>query len=302
MLMAMEIHEIEAFVHAVSSGSFTGAAESLQVSQPAISRRLELLETELGAPLFQRTRAGARLTAAGEAFLPFALQILASVRDGASAVRDLERADEGSTSLALVGTLAGSDLTVRLKSFRRAYPGIRVALQTARSDDVSRLVQSGNVDLGLRYFEDAASGVICEHIYDERLVVAAAPQSLHAPSNEVESSALRGAVWITFPIGVSSSGEHFGRLLERELLRLGLVDSETIAIDSLTAQKRLIEADFGLGLMPLSGIVDELRLGTLTIVPIADIDVAAPVYLVRRRGGYLSSAALRLYACLLERE
>src|SRR5215467_2566319 len=110
MLMAMELDQAETFVAIVRRGGFTRAAASLHLSQPAVSRRLDLLERELGRPLFDRTRGGARLTEAGRAFLPHAEALLASMRDGLEAVRGLERADHGAVTLAMVGTLANTVL------------------------------------------------------------------------------------------------------------------------------------------------------------------------------------------------
>ena len=73
--MDMELSEIEAFVTISRAGGFTRAAGILHLSQPAISRRIELLERELGAPVFERLPGGIRLTQAGESFLPYAQQI-----------------------------------------------------------------------------------------------------------------------------------------------------------------------------------------------------------------------------------
>jgi DNA-binding transcriptional LysR family regulator len=75
----MELSELEAFVTISRAGGFTRAAELLHLSQPAISRRIELLERELGAPLFERLPSGIRLTEAGLALLPYAQQVLAAV-------------------------------------------------------------------------------------------------------------------------------------------------------------------------------------------------------------------------------
>src|SRR5438445_10672945 len=79
ILMTMELTEIAAFIAIKRTGGFTRAAELLHISQPAISRRIELLERELGAPLFERLSSGIRLTAAGEAFLPYAQHVLAPI-------------------------------------------------------------------------------------------------------------------------------------------------------------------------------------------------------------------------------
>jgi DNA-binding transcriptional LysR family regulator len=91
-------------------------------------------------------------------------------------------------------------------------------------------------------------------------------------------------------------------MLERQLLRAGLEDAEIIPIDSLTAQKRLIEADFGLGLLPLSSVEEELRLGTLQVLAIDALATTVPVFAIQRRDGYLLPAARRLLAMLTELE
>jgi len=296
----MEMIEIEAFVTIAQAGSFTRAAEELHISQPAVSRRIDLLERELGASLFERVPGGARLTEAGEAFLPFARQVLAATRDGVLAVRELDTGETGTVTLALVGTLASTRLTDRLRDFRETYPGIRLMLRTARSDEVSLLVQQGEVSLGLRYFPDPSDAIVSVHVEDEQLVVVCAS---HAPSMDArEPSALAGVPWVGFPLHAGSSGEPFARVLARQLAGAGLDDAEIVVIDSLTAQKRLVEAGFGLGLLPASSVSEEVRLGTLRVLPIAALETTAPVFAIHRRSGYLGAATRRLLATLTDTE
>jgi len=85
----------------------------------------------------------------------------------------------------------------------------------------------------------------------------------------------------------------FGLFLTR-----GLGEVEWTAVDSLTAQKRLVEAGFGLALMTESSITEELAAGSLSTIAVRQLAVAAPVYLVTRNGGFLSQAALRLLELL----
>ena len=301
MLMEMELIEIEAFVTIAEAGTFTAAAERLHVSQPAISRRIDLLEMELGSPLFERLRTGARLTEAGEAFLPFATRVLADVRDGAKAVQQAATGEQGTLSLAVVGTLANTDLLDRIKAFRTAHPKVRLLLSTANSNEVSQLVRSGAVQLGLRYFADPSPALETRHVADDPLVVVRAGDSRLVPPGASSAAELAGIPWVGFPIGAGSSGEPFARALDRLLGAMRLADAERIAIDSLTAQKRLIEADFGVGLMQESAITEELRLGTLAIIEGIEIEEAAPVHLVRRAGGYTSAVMQRLMEALLEK-
>jgi DNA-binding transcriptional LysR family regulator len=290
----MEMIEIQAFVTIARTGSFTAAAGELGISQPAVSRRVELLEAELGQPLFDRIHSGARLTAAGEAFLPHARHVLSAVRDGMAAVEALASGSQGSISLALVGTLASTSLTVKLRAFRETYPDIHLQLRTARSFEVSALVQQGDVMLGLRYFADPATSVESIKVADEALVVACAAGSELATRYSINPANLRGTPWIGFPTGSHSSGEPFARVLQHTLSRANLDDAEIIEIDSLTAQKRLIEAGFGIGLLPESSIEEELRLGTLAVLETVDLRASVPVMAIYRRKGFLSPAARTL--------
>lgn len=292
--MNMELTEIEAFVAIAQHRTFTRAAAVLGISQPAISRRITLLESDLGAPLFERLRQGVLLTDAGQAFLPHAQAILARLRDGLEAVHDLEANQRGTVSLALVGTLASTSLVSRLRDFRERYPHIRLTISTATSNHVSRLVGSGQAHLGLRYFEDRSSDIESTPIATERLVIVRAPDSGLGADGEIDVETVAGQPWVTFPMDAGSSGEGFTRALEAHFHRHGLELAERIEIDSLTAQKRMIEAGFGLGMVPESAIDEELRLGTLEVLAIDDLQATIPIHILRRASGYTSPALAHL--------
>src|SRR5689334_17327594 len=101
----MDVGGIETFLAIAQLGGFTRAASRLNRSQPAISRRLGLLEQEIGAPVLPRVRGGVTLTPVGRAFLPHAGAAMAAVRGGREAVKAAIRGEAASVSLALVGTL-----------------------------------------------------------------------------------------------------------------------------------------------------------------------------------------------------
>ena len=88
----MNLHDLETFVSIARLGGVTRAAGQLHCSQPAITRRIQLLEDHLGAPLLERGRSGAMLTEAGRTFLPYAEAVLAALKDGTQAVQALRKA------------------------------------------------------------------------------------------------------------------------------------------------------------------------------------------------------------------
>jgi DNA-binding transcriptional LysR family regulator len=300
MLMTVEIDHVEAFVAVVRQGGVTRAAGVLHVSQPAISRRLHLLEDELGAPLFERLLSGVRLTEAGHAFLPHAEALLATMRDGRDAVAALAQPDRGAVTLALVGTLASTDLTARLKALRAAHPNVELRLRTALSVEVSALVRRGDATLGLRYGHDASPELVGKVVHQERRIVVCAPEHrLAAPRQRraLAPSRLRGEAWIDFPPRTDGK-EPYAASLAHRLAACGLAGAEVIGIDSLTAQKRMVEAGFGLALLPESCVDEELRAGTLRTLRVPALHAITPVVLIHRRRAYLSGAARMLAGTL----
>src|SRR6516225_1872213 len=129
----MNVNEIQAFVSIARLGGVTRAAGRLHRSQPAITRRIKLLENQLGASLLERRRGGVILSEAGRAFLPYAEAVLAALKDGEEAVKALHGAKRGTVSLALVGTLAATTLVDQLKRFSLKYKNVQLELRTANS-------------------------------------------------------------------------------------------------------------------------------------------------------------------------
>jgi DNA-binding transcriptional LysR family regulator len=294
----MDINQIEAFVAIVRANGFSNAGAILHLSQPAVSRRISLLERELGASLFERARGGVVLSPAGKAFEMHAHRILAAVRDAGEAARSIEKQSGGAVTLAMTGSLAGTELTQRLIEFRKRHPDMRLLLRTARSAEISMMVRTGEAQLGLRYFPDANPELVSRIIDHEQLVVVCSPQRDFGKRRRVRAIDLRGTPWVTYPTG--SSGEPFAQLLARQLRIADLDPPELVVIDSLTSQKRLIEADFGVGLLPISGIQEELSLGTLRVLNIPELRAAASVVLLHRRGALVSEAARTLFSILAD--
>ncbi|MEU4230574.1 LysR family transcriptional regulator [Nonomuraea sp. NPDC026600] len=298
----MEVDQIATFLAIERYGGFTRASEALHVSQPAISRRIRLLEQELGAPLFERVGRGVLLTEAGQAFLPYAETLLTVMRDSLGSVRELSGGRTGQVVLAFVGTLASTSLTRGLRSFRIGHPGVRLRIRTATSDGVSDLVRRGEAVLGLRYDDDNHPDIISTKTYDEELVAVAAPDHPLVGGHHLDPRRLAEHPWITFPPRPGEARQPYADALERLLGRDALTTTEIVPIDSLTAQIKMVEAGFGLALLPRSGVEDELGSGRVRILDLADAAFSIPVVLIQRRHGFLSGAAKALRDLLLKRD
>ena len=296
--MVVDIDQVETFVAVVRGGGFTKAGSLLHLSQPAVSRRLELLERELGAPLFERIRSGAILTEAGRTFLPHAEALLASMRDGLDSVRALHQVDRGMITLALVGTLASTTLTGCLQRFRDAHPRVELRLRTALSQEVSVLVRRGDATLGLRYGGDPHPDMVTVSVYDEVMMVVCSPRHRLAERRSVAPSALGTERWVAFPPRNDAFYEPYPWSLQNRLAAWALHPAQIVPIDSLTAQKRMVEAGFGLALLPESSVDEEIRAGTLCALRAPALRVTIPVALIHRRRAFQSGATRALAAML----
>lgn len=286
----MNLDEIETFLCIAELGGFTKAAERLNRSQPAISRRITMLEQSVGAPLFEREGRRATLTDAGKVLLPHAETALAALRDGYSAVRERTHKAGGFLTLAIVGTLADTHIVGALRKFRSRFKDARIELRTATSREVSDLVRRGDAALGVRYFPDVDPKLNCIELGTERLYVVV-PASHRITADRLTGiEPLAEERWLGFP-PTRSQPESFGRLLETQLIAAGLNNPSITSVDSLTAQKRLVEAGFGISLMPKASVREELRIGSLRVIEVESLKPRIPVVVVLRRNGYRGAAA-----------
>ena len=291
----MNLHDLETFVSIARLGGVTRAAGELHRSQPAITRRIKLLESQLRVPLFEKG-SRATLTEAGRAFLPYAESVLASLKDGTEAVRALQGGDRGAVSLAMVGTLAATTIVQQLRRFSARHSKARLELRTANSFEVSDMVRRGEVSLGLRYFGDPSPELVSRQVAEEKILLVCSARHRWAGKRLRQPAQLRGDQWFSLPM--TRHRDSFAHLVARQLASAGLDDVAVMTIDSMTAQKRLIEAGIGIALLPASSVQEELRLGTLRTIAAARLQTTVPIHVLHRKNGYLTGASRTLLALI----
>jgi DNA-binding transcriptional LysR family regulator len=289
----MDADALDAFLAIHREGGFSPAARKLGRTQPAISQRIALLEEELGVKLFERGSGGLKLSQAGQVLLPYAERAMAALSDAKAAVLALGRESSGPLALAIVGSLASTALTTTLRNFRGEFPTVALSLRTATSAEVSELVRGGEATIGVRYFEDRSPDLACVDLYREDLVVVCAREHRFAGKRVARLSQLKDESWFDYPIVPGRRVPSMQSVLVHFRAR-GVGEVDWTPVDSLTAQKRLVEAGFGLALLPESGIQEERLAGTLSTIRVGDLKASNPVVAVTRKGGFLSAAALRL--------
>ncbi|MFM0754295.1 LysR family transcriptional regulator [Paraburkholderia strydomiana] len=169
----MELKLLRTFLSVVELRHFGRAADAQHISQPALSKQVGALEASLGAKLFERGRHGAELTRFGETFLPDARAL---VDDADEILARAREAGSGRRGQLRIG-ICLSVLTIApqiIADFREQYPGVAIALSDLSSDEQSRRILSGKLDVGFMRVP-SVEGLSSVRVIDETLALALPP-------------------------------------------------------------------------------------------------------------------------------
>jgi len=202
----MDARQLAAFLAVVEHGTVTSAAPAVHVSQPALSQTIRALEAELGTSLFHRIGRRLVLTAAGEAMVGPARQVVRDLELARRAVTDVAGVAGGTLDLTVLPTLA-VDPTARLVgAFRVAHPAVVVRLNAPEgtADALARVID-GRAELALTDAEQAAGLVV--HRFGEQEFRAVFPPGM-APARRrtIKADSLAGVPMVTTPPGTSTRG------------------------------------------------------------------------------------------------
>ena len=148
-MIPIELRPLRYFVAVAEEMHFGRAAARLHMTQPPLSQTIQALESQLGTPLFSRTRRSVALTAAGQALLPEAQRLLMQAESLPALVQRAAAGESGQLRLAFVSSADYSVLPIALREFRSAYPAVQIDLREATSDVQLEELAAGNIDLGI---------------------------------------------------------------------------------------------------------------------------------------------------------
>lgn len=262
----MEIDQVETFLAVGTFGGFHRAAEALRVTQPAVSARIKALEASLGVALFERGRAGLRLSPAGQAFRPHAERLLQAVALARQAVHRLTPASGGALQIAAALSICTYLLPDVLTRFQAAHPRVMVTVRAGHSKEVLEMVLRGEAEIGLaRSLHHPAVETVS--LRDDPLILVrrAGTRATGARRARLEEVADR-------PLIFFDRGSSDWTLTQGLFRRAGLVPNVVLEVETIEAAKRMVERRLGLAFLPHLAVARELRRGTLVAVEIADAE------------------------------
>jgi DNA-binding transcriptional LysR family regulator len=147
--MAFTLRQLQYFIAVAEEGTVSGAAQSLSISQSAVTDAIKELEGDLGVSLFERHRRGLTITHKGHQFYRHANRILASVSDARRSFGEAQASAPGSLQLGVTSLVAGYVLSDLLARYRRAYPNINVSAIEDNGDYLEHLLIGGELDVAV---------------------------------------------------------------------------------------------------------------------------------------------------------
>ena len=276
--MAITLTQLRSFLAVLRTGSVTGAAEELVVTQPSVSAAVSALSRELGVELTQRVGRSIQPSPAGEAFAPFAADVIGLLDQGGRAAR--EAADVAASELRLAAvTTAGEHIVPPLiEAFSSLHPEIKLNLDVGNRERVFERVRMHRSDVAIGG-RPPGEGVMGERFLDNPIVVITKPGDPLARKRSVAIEQLAERPWLMREEGSGT------RTMTEEILAANGLDPPVLTLGSNGAIKQGVRAGLGVSLQSRLAMRLELELGLLTT-----IDVRPPLplrhwYLLRPEHG-----------------
>lgn len=276
----------------IKEGSFKKAADSLYVSQPAISLQIQNLEKQLNIPIFERSSKKATLTEAGNLLLRYGGRILALCEETCRALEDIQNLQGGSLIIGASQT-TGTYLMPRLIGlFRQRYPQVNVQLQVHSTRLISWSVANGQVDLAIiggevpNELKDILQ--ITSYAEDELALILPISHTFSKVTN-IQKEDLYKLRFIAL-----DTQSTIRKVIDKILNQHG-IDSSRFTIEmelnSIEAIKNAVQSGLGAAFVSVSAIAKELELGIIHWAKIKNVTIKRMLSIIVHPNRYKSKAA-----------
>ena len=285
----METQNLVTFIAVAESGSFTQAAESLHLSQPAVSKRITALEEQVGQPLLDRVGRQVTLTDAGRTLLPYAKKVLQDLEDGRRALSHLHEKVAGRLSIGTSHHIGLHRLPPVLRAFTQQYPEVDLDIHFMDSEVACQAVLAGKLELGIVTLPTQPLPQLQQRsVWDDPLSVVVAPGHplLEKPRARLQDLAGHPAV-------LPDEATYTHRIVTRALQEHGLVPRIRLATNYLETLKMLVGIGLGWSVLP-----DSMIDGSIRQLPIPQLALHRELGAVWHERRTLSGAGMALLGCL----
>jgi len=294
MAINFDLNDLLSFRAVAELSNFRKAAESIHISQPAFSRRIDKLEQALGVRLLDRTTRRVTLTAVGRDFARKVQGILDDLDNTLLGIRGVAATRMGEVSIACVPSTVYYFLSQVIRRYHEQYPKIRVKVLDSGANDVLAAVARGEADFGLNFMGSQEPDIEFKSLLEERFVAACRRDHPLARKRKATWSDLAQYDFISVS---KSSGNRL--LLDQALAKVSGRPQPLYEAEHVTTMIGMVEAGLGVAAVPALAMPAADH-PLLVSVQLIDPIVTRRIGLIRRKGRTLSPAAEQLYEFFLE--
>ncbi|PLN35283.1 LysR substrate-binding domain-containing protein [Klebsiella pneumoniae] len=291
----IRLRHLHTFVAVAQQGTLGRAAETLNLSQPALSKTLNELEQLTGTRLFERGRLGAQLTLVGEQFLTHAVKVLDALNSAGQALKRKEGLNNDIVRIGALPTAALGILPTVIGQFHKQQKDITLQVATMNNTMLLAGLKSGEIDIGIGRMSDPElmSGLHYELLFLESLKLVVRPGH---PLLQETVTLSRVMEW---PVVVSPKGT-VPRQNAEALLQSQGCKMPAGCIETLSASlSRQLTVDFDyVWFVPSGAVKDDLRRGVLTALPIATQGAGEPIGILTRVDATLTPGTQTLLSAI----
>ena len=252
--MKIDFDGIQAFVVIAELGGFNKAADQLHITQTALTRRVQKLESYLGLKLIDRTTRHVELTAVGREFLPQARAIVNEMTSAIGHLKDMSQHAKGSFSLACIPSLTVSMVPQLIRQYADLYPDNRIRILDATSSEVRKAVLNHQAEIGLALDGEKHPDLIETPLFDDPLVFICRETHTLKNKKSVTWSDMRDADLI-----VVSNFTATRVLMDYQLALHGISLSGSYEVQHHATAINLVAAGVGCAILPSSTLNDGER-------------------------------------------
>ncbi|MCW0285342.1 LysR substrate-binding domain-containing protein [Klebsiella pneumoniae] len=291
----IRLRHLHTFVAVAQQGTLGRAAETLNLSQPALSKTLNELEQLTGTRLFERGRLGAQLTLVGEQFLTHAVKVLDALNSAGQALNRKEGLNNDIVRIGALPTAALGILPTVIGQFHKQQKDITLQVATMNNTMLLAGLKSGEIDIGIGRMSDPElmSGLHYELLFLESLKLVVRPGH---PLLQETVTLSRVMEW---PVVISPKGT-VPRQNAEALLQSQGCKMPAGCIETLSASlSRQLTVDFDyVWFVPSGAVKDDLRRGVLTALPIATQGAGEPIGILTRVDATLTPGTQTLLSAI----
>jgi LysR family transcriptional regulator, low CO2-responsive transcriptional regulator len=289
------VHQLKVFRTVAQHLSYTGAAETLYLSQPAVAQQVKSLEQMLGLRLFARSGRGIVLTPEGQEFLILVDRLFTQLAETIPVVHDIHTLKRGSVVIGASISAGTYVVPPLLGSFHALYPRIDLTLLVAHRHSIEEDLLAYKIDLGVMGFVERRERFVVEVLRPYELLVVASPFHRLASRSTIPLHDLQDETLLM------RERESVTRLAtELQFAQAGVPIPASLELGNIEATKEGVAAGLGIAVLPYESVAFELRNGDLVVLGVQSFPLQRQWYVVNVKGRRLSLAAKALRQLLLQ--